>query len=79
MAIRVTNAKTCHGRYYAAGEIIDSPTSRELSAARLYGWETVVAPKPLDKLNKPELLQLALDRGLEVDGLTKKELVDLLA
>ena len=77
MAIRVTNAKTCQGRYYAAGEIIDSPTSRELSAARIYGWETVADLKP--GLNKPALLQLALDRGLEVDGLTKKELIDLLA
>ena len=79
MAIRVTNAKTNQGRYYAAGEILDNPSSRELSMSRIYGWETVVDLKPLDKLNKPELLQLALDRGLEVDGLTKKELVDLLA
>ena len=77
MAIRVTNAKTCHGRYYAAGEIIDSPTSWELSAARLYGWETVVDLS--SKLNKSDLLRLAGDRGLEVEGLTKKELYELLA
>lgn len=76
MAIRVTNAKTSHGRYYAAGEILDSPTSWELSLARLCKWETVTGPKP--GLTKSDLLQLAQDRGLEADGLTKKQLIDLL-
>ncbi len=76
MAIRVTNAKTSHGRYYAAGEILHDPTGRELSLARLCKWETVVGLKP--GLTKSDLLQLAEDRGLEADGLTKKQLIDLL-
>ena len=76
MAIRVTNAKTSQGRYYAAGEILDNPTSRELSLARLNKWDTVTGPKP--GLSKSDLLQLAGDRGLEADGLTKKQLIDLL-
>ena len=76
MAIRVTNAKTNQGRYYAAGEILHNPSSKEQSMARIYKWETVTGPKP--GLTKPDLLQLAEDRGLEVDGLTKKQLIDLL-
>lgn len=80
MAIRVTNAKTKHGRYYAAGEIIEHPTSREESYRRLYGWEIVDDPAPssLAGMRKPELIQLAEDGGLDVSGLTKSEIIEAL-
>ena len=77
--LRVTHPITKHGRVYAAGETIDQPTSVERSLARLLKWETIVAPAPdLSGLRKPQLVQLAADRGLDVAGLTKNEIIDLL-
>jgi hypothetical protein len=79
MAIRVTKAITKYGRVYAVGDIIDNPTSVELSLRRLYKWETVDDSAPsLYGMRKPDLVQLAESRGLDVDGLTKPELIDLL-
>ena len=81
MAIRVTKPITKHGRVYAAGEIIDNPTSSEQSMRRLYQWEIIrdSAPQPPPrKLGKPQLVQLARERGLDVVGLTKAEIVQLL-
>ena len=79
MAPRVTNAVTKHGRVYAAGEIIDNPTPREDSMGRLFKWETVSDPAPsLAGLRKPQLVQLAAERGLDVEGLTKNELIEAL-
>jgi hypothetical protein len=79
MALRVTTPITKYGRYYAAGTIIDTPASVEQSLARLLQWETVSDPKPaIGGLRKPQLVQLAEDRGLDVEGLTKSEIVQLL-
>ena len=79
MAIRVTNPVTKYGRYYAAGEIIDNPTSVEQSCARLLQWETVSDPKPaIGGLRKPQLVDIAVERGVDVEGLTKSEIVQLL-
>lgn len=79
MALRVTKPVTKHGRVYAAGEIIDNPTSVEQSLGRLFGWETVSDPSPqLAGLRKPQLVELARDGGFDVEGLTKSEIVDLL-
>jgi hypothetical protein len=78
MAVRVTKPITKFGRYYAAGEIIDTPTPVEASLARLLQWETVSDSKPVSGLRKPELVQLAEDGGLDVAGLTKAEIVQLL-
>ena len=82
MAIRVTNPITKHGRYYAAGEIIEQPTQSEHSYRRLYGWELVddskTEPQPQKKLGKPQLVELARERGFDVVGLTKAEIVELL-
>jgi len=79
MALRVTKPVTKYGRYYAAGTVIDEPTSVEASMGRLLQWETVVAPEPsLAALRKPELVQIAQERGLDVSGLNKSELVALL-
>jgi len=78
MAIRVTTPVTKYGRYYAAGEIIDTPTSVEQSMARLYQWETVSDSKPVSGLRKPELVELAQDGGFDVSGLTKAEIIELL-
>jgi hypothetical protein len=78
MAIRVTKPVTKFGRYYAAGDIVDDPTAVELSLARLFMWETVDDSKPLGGLRKPELVQLAEDDGLDVSGLTKAQIVELL-
>lgn len=84
MSYRVTKAVTKHHRTYAVGEIIDNPTSVERSLARLFKWEHVdVAPQTdeaadLDGLRKPELVQLANDRGLDSSGLTKADLIELL-
>ena len=79
MALRVTNPVTKFGRYYAAGELIDKPTSREQSLGRLCEWETVSDPvPPISGLRKPQLIQLAQTRGLDVEGLTKSEIVQLL-
>lgn len=78
MAIRVTNAKTKHGVYYAAGDVIESTPYND-SLRRLFKWEIVSDPTPsLAGLRKPELIQLAEARGLDVSGLTKTELIDLL-
>ncbi len=79
MAIRVTKPVTKYGRYYAAGEVLTDLTGEEWSMYRLYGWEKVSDPEPIGQLNKPDLLQLAQDRGLETDGLTKKQLVEALS
>ena len=81
MAIRVTNPKTKHGRYYAMGEVIEQPTSREHSMRRIYGWELVddsVPQRPVGKLGKPQLVELAHTRGFDTVGLTKAEIVQLL-
>ena len=76
MGLRVTNAVTRQGHYYAVGEIIDNPTSMEVSEGRLRKWETV--SESLVGKRKPELVQIAEARGLDVDGLTKPELIELL-
>jgi hypothetical protein len=79
MAIRVTTPITKYGRYYAAGEIIDEPTSVERSLARLLQWEQVDDPKPtLGGLRKAQLVDLAVERGVDVEGLTKAEIIELL-
>ena len=80
MRIRVTKAVTKYGRYYAAGDIIDDPSPLEAgSLRRLYGWEILADSEPdLGSLRKPVLVQLAEDRGLDVDGLTKAEIVEVL-
>jgi len=79
MALRVTKAVTKHGRVYAAGDVIDNPTSSEQSLGRLFKWDTVVDPAPsIRTLGKPALVQLANERGLDVSGLRKADLVDLL-
>ena len=78
MAIRVTRAVTKNGRYYKAGEILDSPSGFEVSLGRIWGWETVTAPAPAKRMTKPELVQAAEVRGLDPDGLTKNEIIDLL-
>ena len=79
MAIRVTRAITKHGHYYALGDIIDEPTSVEQSYARLNKWEIISDPAPsFSSMRKPQLIQLAYERGLDVEGLTKAELIDLL-
>ena len=89
MAIRVTTPITKYGRYYAAGTIIDDPTSVEQSLARLNKWETVSDPVDahneavaylyaLDGMRKPQLVELARDGGFDVAGLTKAEIVKLL-
>ena len=76
MGLRVTNAVTRHGRYYATGEVIDNPTSEQASLGRLFKWEQV--SESLVGKRKPELVQIAEARGLDVDGLTKPELIELL-
>ena len=80
MAIRVTTPITKYGRYYAAGEIIDNPTSLEESMRRLNQWEIIPdsAPQPPPRLGKPQLVELARERGFDTVGLTKAELVELL-
>ena len=79
MRLRVTNAKTKRGRYYAAGEIIEDPSSTEQSYGRLYKWEVVPdAPVNLRSLSKPELVEIADSRGLDVSGLRKAEVVEAL-
>ena len=79
MRLRVTNAVTKNGRYYAAGETLDTPTATEQSLGRLFKWEKLADSAPsLAGKRKPELVQIAEGRGLDVDGLTKPELVDLL-
>jgi len=78
MTYRVTTPVTKYGRYYAAGEVIDTPTSVERSLARLFKWETVSDSKPVSGLRKPELVQIAEDDGLDVSGLTKAEIIELL-
>lgn len=81
MAIRVTKPITKNGRVYRQGEIIDNPTSVEQSMCRLYKWEIIrdsASQPPLGKLGKPQLVQLARERGLDVVGLTKAEIVELL-
>ena len=76
MALRVTRAVTRYGRYYALGDIIDNPTGVEASDGRLFKWETV--SESLVGKRKPELVQIAEARGLDVDGLTKPDLIELL-
>ena len=76
MALRVTKAVTLYGRYYAVGELIDNPTGVESSAGRIRQWETV--SESLVGKRKADLVQIAEGRGLDVAGLTKPELIDLL-
>jgi len=79
MALRVTKAVTKNGRVYAVGELVDNPTSVEQSLGRLFKWETASDPKPaVGRLGKPALIQLAQDGGLDVAGLSKAEIVQLL-
>ena len=79
MAVRVTKAITKYGVYYAVGDIIDEPSSVEDSLRRLLKWELVSDSAPsLTGKRKADLIELAVERGFDVDGLTKNELVDLL-
>ena len=79
MALRVTKAVTQYGRYYAAGDIVENPSSTERSLGRLFKWETVSDPvASLQGMSKPELVQTAEGRGLDVTGLTKAEIRELL-
>ena len=79
MAIRVTKAITKDGHYYAFGDVIDTPTSVEQSLRRLLKWEIISGPEQsISGLRKPQLVQLAEDRGLDVDGLLKADLIELL-
>ena len=79
MRLRVTNAKTKRGRYYAAGEIIEDPSSTEQSYGRLYKWEVVPdAPVNLRSLRKAELVEIAGSRGLDVVGFTMAEILEAL-
>ena len=45
MALKVTKPITKYGRYYTAGEVLDSPSSLEQSLGRLLGWKTVAGQK----------------------------------
>jgi hypothetical protein len=79
MAIRVTKAVTKYGVYYAVGDVIDNPTSVEDSLRRIYGWEVLAdSPPSIKAMRKSELVELAGDRGFDVDGLTASELRNLL-
>ena len=88
MTYRVTNAVTHHGHYYANGDLVENPSSEERSLSRIFGWETVSDPTAdvgepfgvpdFGGKRKPELVQLAQDRGLDASGLTKNELIELL-
>ena len=80
MAIRVTRPITKYGRYYAAGEILDEPlTSVERSLKNLLQWEKVDDPEPaIGGLRKPQLVGIAVERGVDVEGLTKAEIIELL-
>lgn len=79
MAIRVTKAVTKYGRVYAVGDIIESPSSVEDSLCRLFKWEVVSDSAPsLSGKRKADLIELAVERGFDVDGLTKSDLIDLL-
>ena len=78
MAIRVTRPVTKYGRYYAVGEILDEPlTSVERSLKSLFQWETVDDPA-ISGLRKPQLVDIAVERGVDVEGLTKAEIIELL-
>ncbi len=81
MAFRVTRPITKYGRYYAAGEILNEPlTSVERSLKNLLQWEKVEDPEPaIGGLRKPQLVELAEERGFDVEGLKKTELVELLS
>jgi len=80
MGLRVTKPVTKHGRYYPKGEVIDDPSSTEQSLGRMFGWEQVKDSAPsLGGLKKSELVQIAEDRGLDVSGLTKAELLETLS
>ena len=76
MGLRVTKAVTHYGHDYKVGDIIDNPTSWEASAGRIRKWESV--SESFVGKRKPELVQIAEARGLDVDGLTKPELIELL-
>lgn len=79
MRIRVTKAVTKYGRYYAAGEIIDNPGPLQDSLRRTHGWEILPDSAPsLAGLTKPQLVEIAHERGLDVAGLNKSELRRLL-
>ncbi len=79
MAIRVTRPITKYGRYYPLGEVIDDPSSAELSLARVWRWETVTEKKSsLHGMRKPELVDLAHERGVDVSGFTVKQIIDTL-
>lgn len=79
MRIRVTKAITKYGRHYAAGEIIEAPSPMEDSLRRTYKWEILPDSNPvLGSLKKADLVEVAVERGLDVDGLTKAEILEVL-
>ena len=79
MALRVTRAITKNGHDYRVGDLLDSPTPTEVSLGRLFKWETVSdSVASLTGMSKPELVQTAESRGLDVTGLTKAEIRELL-
>ena len=80
MRLRVTKPITKHGRVYRYGEVIEDASSTERSLGRLHKWETLPDPEPaISSLRKPQLVQLAEDRGLDPTGLTVPELREQLA
>lgn len=79
MRIRVTRPITHYGRYYAAGEVIDDPSSTDQSLCRIYSWEILADSEPaITSLRKADLVEIAESRGLDVEGLTKAEILGVL-
>jgi hypothetical protein len=79
MAVRVTKAVTKYGVYYAVGDIIDNPSGLHDSLRRLYGWEVLAdSPPSIKAMRKSDLVELAVERGFDVEGLTASDLRNLL-
>ena len=79
MAYRVTKAVTKYGTKYKVGDVIETPTSVEESLRRLFGWEILDDSVPsFASMRKTDLVDTAESRGIDVDGLTKNQILDLL-
>ncbi len=78
---RVTKAVKSDGHYYQVGDVVEN----DGSLARIFRWKKVDGPvstQPADGLagkTKPELLDLAAERGVEVPAkISKPKLRELL-
>jgi hypothetical protein len=81
MLVRVTRSVTKDGEVYRAGDVITDPTSRQVSLARLFGWQIErdqPAGPSLSSLSKADLVDLAESEGFDTAGLTKQQLKELL-